>query len=85
MGDFPEAAVAADVKGVASDGGGADDGVGEVEFAEDFAFGLGGVHDLEDSFFVDEVEVFSSGDRAGGERAFEAELPETFAFGGFGA
>ena len=53
--DFPEPLVAPEVEGVIGQRWGGEDGVAEVEFAHDLAFGLGEVDDLEEAGFVDIV------------------------------
>jgi len=62
---LPQLAVAADVDGTVGDGGGAEDGGGEVEFSDDLAFGFRDVHDANQAALADGVEFTAGGDGAG--------------------
>ncbi len=83
--DPVEGGVAPDVERTVSDGGGADDGVMEVEAGDDIALWGGGIDGLDETFFVDEVEEISCGDGGCAVGAGGSELPRFLAIDGFGS
>ena len=61
----PEGGIAAEVEGVAGEGGGAEDSGGKVQLSGDSALGGGGVDGLQETTFADGVKGFMGEDGAG--------------------
>ncbi len=72
---LPQLGIASDEDCAAADGGGGEDGVVELDRLDDFAFGGGGVDDLELAALVGDVEVFPGRDGGAAEGALHPQLP----------
>ena len=76
--DFPKVGITPEINRSPGDGRRAQNRFSQVQFTDDFPFGLGGVHHLRDACLADAIEKMSHRHRRGAKRAFQAKLPLAF-------